>query len=504
MNNLNGPIDINPNHRDMVFDILRKHIPANVKVWVFGSRADWTTKDSSDLDIALEGDSALEYDTIIALEMAFEESSLPYMVDVIDINQVGDNFKRIVESQRTPLGRLIERWPSCMLVECVDMIHDAIFPIEDDTPYIDLAHMAEGTHIRYDNASDTGGIKGCFQRGDILFGERHPDIYKIFKADFDGICSMDIRVLRPTAKADAGYLAYLMASKEFTDIITRCMRDTAVSQSDVDVILHYNILVPPLDDQRAIIHTINALDAKLVLNRRMSQTLEEMIQVLFTSWFVVFDPVRAKMDGQLRHISEDLSLFPDTLTDSKLGFVPEGWGVKQLGDVVKVVNGSTFDTTHKGVHCCVTPKDISGLVVVDTEQKITDADLLKKGCGILPSGTLLVSSEHLAISDVPMAIAQRLVAIPPDNNIPSLFLLLWCRIFHKDITTDDSISQGIDKSSLQNIPLIVPNRDILTKFKQITNIWYKRIVMNEYESRNMTAQRDALLSKMTSGVSYGG
>ena len=100
---LANPVDIRPDHLAIVQDILRQRLPAGVKVWVFGSRANWTTKDSSDLDLALEGEDSLSHKLLGALKDAFEESSLPYTVDVVDLNRVGDSFKKIVESQRAPL-----------------------------------------------------------------------------------------------------------------------------------------------------------------------------------------------------------------------------------------------------------------------------------------------------------------------------------------------------------------------------------------------------------------
>ena len=87
----------------MVQDVLRAHLPRDVRVWVFGSHANWTTKDSSDLDLALEGATRVEHRTISALAAAFEESDLPYTVDVVDLNAVSRNFKKIVEDQRIPL-----------------------------------------------------------------------------------------------------------------------------------------------------------------------------------------------------------------------------------------------------------------------------------------------------------------------------------------------------------------------------------------------------------------
>ena len=100
------------------------------------------------------------------------------------------------------------------------------------------------------------------------------------------------------------------------------------------------ITVPPLAEQRVIAHILGTLDDKIELNRRMNETLEEMARALFKSWFVDFDPVRAKMEGRWRQgeslpgLPADLyDLFPNRLDLSELGEIPEGWEVKTLGEV---------------------------------------------------------------------------------------------------------------------------------------------------------------------------
>ena len=98
------PIDIRPDHLKIVQDILRDHLPPDVKVWVFGSRAAGTTKHSSDLDLALEGADKIDRKVRGALEDAFEDSDLPYTVDIVDMNRVSDNFRRIIETRRTQLS----------------------------------------------------------------------------------------------------------------------------------------------------------------------------------------------------------------------------------------------------------------------------------------------------------------------------------------------------------------------------------------------------------------
>ena len=97
------PIDIRADHLRIVHDVLARHLPDGVRVWVFGSRATWTTKDSSDLDLALEGDKQVPARSLSALESAFEDSDLPYDVDVVDVQRIAGSFRRIVTEQRVPL-----------------------------------------------------------------------------------------------------------------------------------------------------------------------------------------------------------------------------------------------------------------------------------------------------------------------------------------------------------------------------------------------------------------
>ena len=109
------------------------------------------------------------------------------------------------------------------------------------------------------------------------------------------------------------------------------------------------VSLPPLPEQRAIAHVLGTLDDKIELNRRMNETLEEMARALFKSWFVDFDPVRAKMEGRWRRgeslpgLPADLyDLFPDRLVASELGEIPEGWEVKALGELVELAYGKAL------------------------------------------------------------------------------------------------------------------------------------------------------------------
>ena len=100
---LTGLIDIRSDHLRIVQEILRAHLPSDAKAWVFSSRAAWATRHSSDLDLAIEGKKPFGFNVIHALHNDFEDSNLPYTVDVVDINRISSSFKQIIEAQKTPL-----------------------------------------------------------------------------------------------------------------------------------------------------------------------------------------------------------------------------------------------------------------------------------------------------------------------------------------------------------------------------------------------------------------
>ena len=103
------------------------------------------------------------------------------------------------------------------------------------------------------------------------------------------------------------------------------------------------IPVPPLPEQKSIAHILGTLDDKIELNRRMNQTLEEMARAIFRDWFVEFGPTRAKMEGLGPYLPLELwDLFPDELVDSELGEIPEGWSLRNFGDLLKDVIGGDW------------------------------------------------------------------------------------------------------------------------------------------------------------------
>jgi type I restriction enzyme S subunit len=145
-------------------------------------------------------------------------------------------------------------------------------------------------------------------------------------------------------RIEGGFLRYWSKGPEFIDQLTgmKASTDMAPYLSLVDQ-KRLRISLPPIAEQRAIAHILGTLDDKIELNRRMSETLEAMGRALFKSWFVDFDPVRAKAEGRDSGLPRSLAdLFPDSFEDSELGEVPKAWRVLSLAECVDAARGLSY------------------------------------------------------------------------------------------------------------------------------------------------------------------
>jgi type I restriction enzyme S subunit len=272
--------------------------------------------------------------------------------------------------------------------------------------------------------------------------------------------------------------------------------------------------VPPLPVQRRITAILGTLDEKIELNQRMNETLEATARTLFRSWFVDFDPVRARADDTKPQgiNGETAALFPDGFEDSPLGKVPKGWRVESIGKLVDVVGGSTPSTDEpsywNGEYNFATPKDLASLtspVLLTTERTITAAGLERISSGLLPAGVVLMSSRapigYLAISEIPVAVNQGFIAMRCADAMPNYYVLQWARenmdeiIAHANGTTFLEIS----KTNFRPLKALVPAEPVLQAYSAAVTPLYRRIVSNLEESRTLAAMRDALLPKLLSG-----
>lgn len=272
---------------------------------------------------------------------------------------------------------------------------------------------------------------------------------------------------------------------------------------------------PPIEEQRAIAWMLGTLDDKIELNRHMNETLEAIARAIFKSWFVDFDPVIAKATGKrgLAFSARVLNLFPSTVVDSPKGKIPAGWQLRPIGDVTRVVGGSTPRTDEpsfweNGQIAWATPKDLAPLtspVLLDTERHITEKGLEQISSGLLPKGTVLLSSRapigYTALSEIPLAINQGFIALVCDKELPNYYVLNWIQSHLEEIKAhaNGTTFMEISKAIFRPLLAAVPPNSVLNEFEHLVSPIYDRIVANLRESGTLIKARDLLLPKLISG-----
>jgi restriction endonuclease S subunit len=274
--------------------------------------------------------------------------------------------------------------------------------------------------------------------------------------------------------------------------------------------------VPALNETRSsIVSILEAIDDRVRVLHETNGILEAIAQALFKSWFVDFDPVRAKAEGREPEGMDPATaaIFPSEFEESELGLIPKGWQIDEIGKVGACVGGATPSTKEPRfwddpVHHWVTPKDLSGLqspVLIDTERKVSEAGLAKISSGLLPIGTLLLSSRapigYLAIAHVPTAINQGFIAMLPGGQLPASYLLFWTKLNMDAIKqkANGSTFMEISKSAFRPIKLVVPSSRVVSEFDSICRPLLDRIAENERQRLQLAQLRDVLLPRLISG-----
>ena len=507
-----------PKHRRMLEALLRKHLP-DVEVWAYGSRVNGRSHDGSDLDLVLRAPDLNEIPSsqLEEFEEAVRESNIPFLVEARDWARLPERFHQEIEreyvvlvensAERATVDRDEKRshgseWRESCLGDLLSFANGKSSPARSDTS----SHPVYGSNgvIGFSNRTNAGPNTIVIGRVGTYCGSLHYS---------DRICWVTDNAIQANAISsnDARFLFYLLQTLRLND------RRAGSGQPLLNqtILSSIPVVVPDPTEQRAIAHILGTLDDKIELNRRMNETLEAMARALFKSWFVDFDPVRAKMEGRdtglPRRVAE---LFPDRMQRSETGEVPDGWRVSEIGEEVDVVGGATPSTKEPsywngGRHCWATPKDLSKLsvpVLTTTDRRITDAGVRTIASGLLPVGTVLLSSRapigYLAITEVPTAINQGFIAMVYRKRLPNLYVLFWC---FENLKYVKSISGGstfaeISKKVFRLVSVTVPPQEVLAAYKSLVRPYYDRIVANVRESTHLVETRDRLLPKLLSGV----
>lgn len=326
--------------------------------------------------------------------------------------------------------------------------------------------------------------------------------------------NQDVKALIPKPHVNSDYLAYwLLAHKpNLLQMVDSASHGTGrIFTNDIRGM---ELELPPLPEQRAIAAILGALDDKIELNTKMNRTLEAMAKATFKSWFVDFDPVRAKMEGRKPYGMDDATaaLFPDSFEESELGPVPKGWGVQPLWDVAKFINGAAYRdfhfTTEPGALPIVKIAEVKNGVTSQT--KFTKTELAAKyriGNGDILfswSGNPDTSIDTFVWTGGPAWLNQHIYRVglnsPEDRNFVYYQLLALRPVFaeiarNKQTTGLGHVTARDMKEML--VPQCPPG--ILRAFNDCAGSLYDARYANLLSIRDLHIVRDTLLPKLISG-----
>jgi restriction endonuclease S subunit len=271
---------------------------------------------------------------------------------------------------------------------------------------------------------------------------------------------------------------------------------------------------PTPSEQRAISSFVGALDDRIALLRETNATLEAIAQALFKSWFVDFDPVRAKMAGLAPEGMDEATaaLFPDALEETEFGVVPKGWGLRPFIEAVDVIGGGTPKTSNPDYwggeipwFSVVDAPDGADTFVVDTEKHITEAGLKGSSTKLLPQGTTIISARgtvgKLALTGCPMTMNQSCYGLRGKAGDSYFTYFSTCRLVEAlKARSHGSVFDTITRDTLASVHSLVPaDSCVIDAFEHAVKPLMNRILWNLKQSRCLADMRDTLLPRLISG-----
>ena len=545
---INQDIDVTTKQRKTVLALLEKHLP-NTTAWVYGSRAKWTSRPQSDLDLVVFA-TPEQNSRVSDLREAFEESNLPFRVDLFVWDEVPEQFRRHIEAERAVLVEREERgvgggWRTATLGEVVTLQRGFDLPTTERKlgSYPVIASTGPvGTHNRaiVQAPGVVIGRSGSLGGGQFIKQDFWPLNTTLWVKDFNN--------------NDPRFCYFLLKSLD----LGQFNAGSGVPTLNRNHIHPLPVRVPPLSEQRAIGHILGTLDDKIELNRRMNETLEEMARALFKSWFVDFLPVRAKqrarrqtgdpvrakaalkrsslitppqegsdwsieraraylpaarglaqagLDGMDSSIAD---LFPDRLVDSELGEIPEGWEAKTLSHCV-TLNPESWSRMNTPEHIDYVDLANTKWGIIEVTQHFAWKDAPSRAKRILRAGDSIVGTVRPGNGSYSLIGHEGLTGSTGFAVLRPMHLR-YREFVYLAVTTAENIERLARRADGAAYPAVRPDvvaetevampsvdNDLLSCFSKAVAPILDRVESNKTESHALAAHRDALLPKLVSG-----
>jgi len=265
------------------------------------------------------------------------------------------------------------------------------------------------------------------------------------------------------------------------------------------------IPLPSLPEQHRIAHILGTLDDKIELNRQMNQTLEAIARAIFKSWFVDFDPVWAKIDGEQPYgmDAETAALFPDTFADSSLGPIPKGWHVGTVGEDFNITMGQsppgkTYNEDGNGPPFYQGRRDF-GFRYPSVRIYCSAPTRFAKSGDTLVSVRAPVGDINMAIQDCCVGRGVAAVRHKSGSRSYTYYAMQSLRSLFDRFEAEGTVFGSLNKRDFHNLPFLIPPTEAVKEFEVKVFPIDQMIETNEQQFQTLAELRDTLLPKLTSG-----
>ena len=428
------------------------------------------------------------------------------------------------------LGNFPKEWEETTLSDVCHLVtdgtHDSPKPVVDGGYPLVTGKAIKDRQIDFSvtyNISDDDHQKVIDrskpERNDILFANIGNSIGDLVRIQTDRSFSIkNVALFKPDqSKIHPRFLEYFLLSPQVQDFIKGSTRGSAQPFIGLGSLRGFPISLPSFEEQKNIGTLIGSLDDRITLLRETNSTLEAITHSLFKSWFVDFDPVRAKQEGrQPEGIDEaTAALFPDGFEESELGLVPRGWRACTMEDVSVVRIGKTpprkeshwFSENPKDVRW-VSIRDMgtSGAFISSTSEYLTAESIQRFNVRQVPNNTVLLSFKmtigRVAIIDGEMTTNEAIAhfKLEEQSQLTSEYIYLHLKQFdYTRLSSTSSIADAVNSKTVKAIPILVPNAAIALAFQDAISPIFEKIKLIQHQAQTLATLRDTLLPRLISG-----
>jgi type I restriction enzyme, S subunit len=521
-------LDIGDKEWRIVEAILKQHAPER-EVWAFGSRAKWTAKEFSDLDLAILGEKSLTLDESASLADAFADSDLPWKVDVVDWATTSPSFRKIIKRDKvvvqspskfeTLCSNMSSEWHSTTIGDICSKVFSGGTPTSTNSTYYDggtipwlrTKEVNYGkiydteehiTKLGFENSSTklvpvNSVIVAMYGNGDTA---GRVAVNKVPVTTNQACCNLVV----DTSKADYRFVYYYLMGqyKALVDL----KNGGAQQNLNGQLIKSFPIALPAIAEQVEISTALESIDDRITLLRETNTTLEAIAQALFKSWFVDFDPVHAKMQGRAPEGMDEatIALFPDGFEESELGSVPKGWGLSTVGKAFVLTMGQsppgdTYNQKADGLPFYQGRTDFG--FRFPTKRIYCNAPTRLAEIGdALVSVRAPVGDVNMAIETCCIGRGVAAVRHPDGCSGYTFYTMRNLGERFKNFNSEGTVFGSINKKDFEALPVLEPSHPVLLAFDKFSKALDGRIVINEEQIRLLVELRDALLPRLISGA----